>query len=68
MNLVKCTLKNLSSKIWNKRHINIESNQWIHIETHLSGFNFKITLTGNDLSITNYEGHGFANNFQYIKN
>ena len=34
----------------------------------MSGFYFKITLTGNELSITNHEVHGFSNSFQHIKN
>ena len=38
------------------------------IEDQLSGFYFKITLTGNELSITNHEVHGFSNSFQHIKN
>ena len=42
--------------------------QWICRENQLSGFYFKITLTGNELSITNNEIHGFSNGFQHIKN
>ena len=38
------------------------------IEDQLSGFYFKITLTGNELSITNHEVHGFSNSFQRIEN
>ena len=49
-------------------NIHIECNQWICIENQLSGFYFKITLTGNELSITNHEVHGFSNSFQHIKN
>ena len=46
----------------------MECNQWICIENQLTGFYFKITLTGNELSITNHEVRGFSNNFQHIKN
>ena len=49
-------------------NIHIECNQWICIENQLSGFYFKITLTGNELSITNHEVHGFSNSFQRIEN
>ena len=31
-------------------------------------FLFIITLTGNGLSVTNHEIHGFSNSFQHIKN
>ena len=34
------------------------------METQLSGFYFKIILTGNELSITNHEVNGFSNSFQ----
>ena len=34
----------------------------------MSGFYFKVTLTWNELSITNHEIHGFSNSFQHIKN
>ena len=56
------------SEIWNQRHIHIECNQWICIENQLRGFYFKITLTGNELSITNHEVHGFSNSFENIRN
>ena len=68
MNFAKSTLKIVPQKIWNQCHIHIECNQWICIENQLSGFYFKITLTGNELSITNHEVHGFSNSFQHIKN
>ena len=57
-----------SENSFTKCHIHIECNQWICIENQLSGFYFKITLTGNELSITNREKHGFSNSFQHIKN
>ena len=63
MNLAKCTLKVVPQKIWNQRHIHIASNQWICIENQLRSFYFKITLTGNELSITFHEVHGFSNSF-----
>ena len=68
MTLAKYTLKISSLKIWNKSHAHIECNQWICVENQLSGFCFKITLTGNELSITSHEAHGFSNSFQHIKN
>ena len=34
----------------------------------MSGFYFKITLTGYQLSITNHEVDGFSNSFQHVKN
>ena len=68
MNLAKSTLKIVPQKIWNQCHIHIECNQWIFTENQLSGFYFKIILTGNELSITNHELHGFPNSFQHIKN
>ena len=52
--------------MWKQCHIHIKFNQWICIENQLSGFYFKITLTGN--KITNHEIHGFSNSFQHIKN
>ena len=42
--------------------------QWIFIENQWSGFSFKITFSGNKLSITNHEVHGLSNSFQHIKN
>ena len=47
----------------NQCHIHIECNPWICAENPLNGFYFKITLTGNELSITNHEVHGFSNSF-----
>ena len=38
------------------------------IEDQLSGFYFKITLTGNELSITNHQVNRLSNSFQHIKN
>ena len=44
-------------------------NQWICIENQLSGFYFKLTLTGNEISITNHEVHRFSNSLQHkLKN
>ena len=68
INSAKCTLKIISLKFGNQLHIHIESNQWICIENLLSGFCFKITLTANEISITNHKVHGFLNGFQHIKN
>ena len=59
----KCS-ENSSLKIWNQCHIHIECNRWICLENQLCGFYFKITLTGNELSIPNHEVHGFSNSFQ----
>ena len=59
----KCS-ENSSLKIWNQCHIHIECNRWICLENQLCGFYFKITLTGNELSIPNHEIHGFSNSFQ----
>ena len=59
MNLAKCTLKKISYKF---------ENQWICMENQLSGFYFKITLNGNELSITNNEVNWFSNSFQITKN
>ena len=38
------------------------------MENQLSGFYFKITLNGNELSITNNEVNWFSNSFQITKN
>ena len=48
----------------------MEYNQWIFIENQLSGFYFKVTLTGHELSITNLimKHMGFLNSFQHNKN
>ena len=34
----------------------------------LDDSHFKITLSGNEFSITNHEVHGFSNSFQHDKN
>ena len=60
--------ENSSLKIWNQCHIHIECNLWICLENQFYGFYFKITLTGNELSNTNHEVHGFSNSFQHTKN
>ena len=67
MHLAKRTLIILPQKIWNQCQIHVECNQWVCIENQLSGFYFTNTLTGNELSITNQEVHGFSNSFQLIK-
>ena len=65
-----CCLTDIKTALINPwRHIHIECNQWICIENQLGGFYFKLTLTGNEISITNHEVHGFSNSFQHkLKN
>ena len=67
MNLAKSTLKNFPKKL-EIEVIFMQCNQLLRIENQWSGFFFKITLTGNEFSITNQAVHGFSNIFQHIKN
>ena len=62
------TTNELNEKYSENSYIHIECNQWICVENQLSGFYYKITLTGNEFSITNHEICGFSNSFQHIKN